>query len=140
MKPDGLLRPLMMVDDNEDDAVLLTRRLKDAGIKNPLVHFRDGGQAFMFLKQFCSGEKSPAKLPQLMFLDVNMPGLSGFDLLAWARHQPALADMKIVMLSGATEPWDAQIAAKLGANDYATKFPDAAALAQLVGDRAPLAS
>jgi CheY-like chemotaxis protein len=106
--------------------------LRDAGIKNMQLHFRNGGDAFMFLKHFCPPEKSDDPLPCAMFLDVNMPGLSGFDVLVWARQQPALARMKIFMLSGANEQWDAQIAAKLGADEYLLKFPDKAALNTLL--------
>lgn len=133
MKADGVLPPLMIVDDNPDDAALFARRLKSAGIANPLLHFPNGGEAFVFLKQFCVGEKPIERLPTAMFLDVNMPNLSGFDVLAWARQQPTLKDLKIVMLSGATEAWDAQIAAQLGADDYLMKFPPAEALVQLLG-------
>ncbi len=126
------LPPLMMVDDDQDDAVIFARRLKDAGIQNQLLHFRNGGDAFMFLRQFCVGEKALDDRPCLVFLDVNMPSLSGFDVLAWARQQPALQGMKIVMLSGATEPWDAKISEQLGADDYLMKFPEADKLGQLV--------
>lgn len=132
MKADRSLPPLMMVDDNTDDAVLFARRLKEAGVPNPLLHFRNGGDAFMFLNQFCTGRKQSEERPCLVFLDVNMPNLSGFDVLAWARQQPALRGMKIVMLSGATEPWDAKIAEKLGADDYLMKFPDANALGEVL--------
>ena len=103
----------MIVDDDEDDSALLIRHLKVAGVKNPILQFRNGGDAFMFLKQFCEGQKSQAQLPVVMFLDVNMEGLSGFDVLVWARQQRVLEQMKIFMLSGANELWDAQIAAKL---------------------------
>ncbi len=132
MKPDRALPPLMMVEDDQDDALLFARRLKEAGVPNPLLHFRNGGDAFMYLKQFCVGEKPLEERPCLVFLDVNMPNLSGFDVLAWARQQPALRGLKIVMLSGATEPWDAKIAAKLGADDYLMKFPDAAKLTSVL--------
>ena len=124
MKPDTLLPHVMVVDDNDDDVLLLTRHLKTAGIKNPVLHFRNGGDAFMFLKQFCAPTPVRVRLPAVMFLDVNMQGLSGFDVLVWARQQPALERMKIYMLSGANELWDAQIAAKLGADHYLEKFPD----------------
>jgi CheY-like chemotaxis protein len=67
-----------------------------------------------------------------MFLDVNMQGLSGFDVLVWARQQPALEKLKIYMLSGANELWDAQIAAKLGADRYLEKFPDPTELRELM--------
>lgn len=132
MKPDRALPPLMMVDDDPNDALLFARRLKEAGIHNPLLHFRNGGDAFMYLKQFCTGEKPVEQRPCLMFLDVNMPSLSGFDVLAWARQQPALRGLRIVMVSGATEPWDSKIAAKLGADGYFMKFPDAAKLGSLL--------
>lgn len=135
MKADAALPAILIVDDNNDDAVLLARRLKDAAIKNGLLHFRTGGDAFVYLKQFCSPEAPKAKLPLAMFLDVNMQGLSGFDVLLWARQQPALRGMKIFILSGAKEEWDAQIAAKLGADEYLEKFPPATTLAGLLADK-----
>src|SRR5258706_9677952 len=98
MKADSLLRHVMVVDDDDDDVVLLTHQLKAAGVNNPVLHFRNGGDAFMFLKQFCSPGTTHAQLPVVMFLDVNMDGLSGFDVLVWARQQPALERMKIYML------------------------------------------
>lgn len=122
----------MVVDDDDDDVVLLTRHLRTAGIKNPVLHFRDGGDAFVFLKQFCIPNRTKTRLPLAMFLDVNMQGLSGFDVLVWARQQPALEPMKIYMLSGANELWDAQIAAKLGADQYLEKFPEPAVLRDLL--------
>lgn len=123
-----------MVDDDDDDVTLLSQCLKKAGIKNPLLHFRTGGDAFMYLRQFCSaqpGSKKPP-LPVAVFLDVNMQGLSGFDVLIWARQQPAFRDLKIFMLSGAKEEWDAQIAAKLGADVYLEKFPEPAVFQELL--------
>lgn len=122
----------MIVDDDDNDVTLLSRLLKAAGIRNPLLHFRNGGDAFMFLKQFCGPEKARTVKPVVMFLDVNMQGLSGFDVLVWARQQPELAATKIFMLSGAKEEWDAQISAKLGADDYLEKFPDPATIAELL--------
>ena len=138
MKSDTLLPHVMVVDDNDDDVLLLTRHLKAAGIKNPVLHFRNGGDAFMYLKQFCGVAPSRAKLPVVMFLDVNMQGLSGFDVLVWARQQPALEQLKIYMLSGANELWDSQIAAKLGADHYLEKFPDPLELRDLLASACPV--
>jgi CheY-like chemotaxis protein len=138
MKSDTLLPHVMVVDDNDDDVMLLTRHLKAAGIKNPVLHFRNGGDAFMYLKQFCSSAPARAQLPVVMFLDVNMQGLSGFDVLVWARQQPALERLKIYMLSGANELWDAQIAAKLGADHYLEKFPDPVELRDLLANVCPV--
>lgn len=137
MKADTLLPPVMVVDDNDDDVQLLTRQLKTAGVKNPILHFRDGSDAYVYLKQL-SESTAPAKpargrRPAVVFLDVNMGGLSGFDVLLWTRRQPALKELKIYMLSGAREIFDAEIAAKLGADDYFEKFPEPAMLRALLG-------
>lgn len=137
MKPDGMLPPVMIVDDSDDDALLASRCLKAAGLKNPLLHFRSGGDAFMFLKQFCPPATTQGKPPCLMLLDVNMDGLSGFDILLWARQQPQFKDLKIFMLSGANEEWDAQIAAKLGADEYLQKFPEPTVFAELLTNVLP---
>lgn len=138
MNADAVLPPLMLVDDDDNDALLVARRLKQAGIAHPLIHFRDGADAFLFLKQFCPPEETQIQLPAVMFLDVNMPGVSGFDVLIWARQQPTLDTMKIVMLSGANEEWDSAIAAKLGADDYLEKFPDPAVFTALINSPVPL--
>lgn len=140
MKPGEPLPSFMVVDDDPDDVLLLAALLKKAGIRNPLLHFRNGGDAFMFLKQFCPPEQTRIQLPALMFLDINMPGLSGFDVLVWAKQQPSLESLKIVMLSGANEEWDAQIAKKLGADHYLLKFPDPAEFAALIAVVLPLTS
>jgi CheY-like chemotaxis protein len=140
MNADAVLPPLMLVDDDDNDALLVARRLKQAGIAHPLIHFHDGGDAFLFLKQFCPPEETQIQLPAVLFLDVNMPGVSGFDVLIWARQQPALDRMKIVMLSGANEEFDAAIAAKLGADDYLEKFPAPEIFSELILSPVPLAA
>lgn len=139
MKADELPAPVLIVDDSEDDVVIFTRNLRVAGLKNPVLQFRNGGDVFMFLKQFCEPGKARGLVPAVMFLDVNMQGLSGFDVLAWARQQAPLEGMKIFMLSGANETWDAQIATKLGADSYLEKFPKPDALKQILSSaRLPL--
>ena len=140
MSSSELLPSFMVVDDDENDVLLLASLLKKADIKNPLLHFKNGGDAFMFLKQFCPPEHTQIQMPVLMFLDINMPGLSGFDLLVWIRQAPAIESIKIVMLSGANEEWDAQIAKKLGADQYVMKFPTPDELSSLLATLLPVNS
>ncbi len=137
MKADPLPAPVLIVDDDEDDTYLLTRQLRTAGLRNPVLQFRNGSDAFRFLRRFGVSDRPQGPLPPVMFLDVNMHGLSGFDVLAWARRQPALHGMKIFMLSGANEEFDAQIAAQLGADDYFEKFPASTTLRDLLAHVGP---
>jgi CheY-like chemotaxis protein len=134
MKPDTTLRPLMIVDDSENDAALLKYSLEAIGVQNPIRHFRSANDAFKFLKPHLPPAKTTESLPTVMFLDVNMPDFSGFDLLMWARQQPTFLPMKIFVVSGANEPSDAQIASTFGADRYLRKFPELDELAELIGD------
>ncbi len=134
MNPDALLTPLMIVDDSANDVTLLAHRLQEAGVRNTLLNFRNAEEAFKFLKPYLMPGKIDDRLPCAMFLDVNLPGPSGFHLLTWMRQQPAFAQMKIFVLSGAGEPSDAQIAITFGANKYFRKFPEPAELARLLAN------
>ena len=130
---DGRAAPLRFTGES---ASAIANRRTGVGCDQILIleRPRNGGDAFMFLKQFCGPEATRVQKPVVVFLDVNMQGLSGFDVLVWARQQPELAGTKIFMLSGANEEWDAQIAAKLGADDYLEKFPPPDAMADLLSD------
>ena len=134
MKPDTALRPLMIVDDSENDAALLTYSLEAIGVQNPIRHFRSANDAFKFLKPHLPPAKAVEPLPAAMFLDVNMPDFSGFDLLMWVRQQPTFLPMKAFVVSGANEPSDAQIAATFGADRYLRKFPELDELTELLAD------
>ena len=66
-------------------------------------------------------EKYP--LPFIIFLDLKMPYLDGFDVLSWMRTQPALQSIVVVVLSGSDEPNDHRRAYALGARSYLVKPP-----------------
>lgn len=133
MKSDDAAPPILAADDDENDLLLFRRRLLAAGIKNPIVTFSDGGGLLDFLRASCLVSATVQALhPCLLFLDLKMPKIDGFDVLGWIRRQTALKTMMIVMLSGSDEPADRQRAAELGADRYLVKFPPSEVLTEVV--------
>src|SRR5688572_4680933 len=92
--------PLLLVEDNEDDVFIMKRALEGAGVKNPLFVVEDGRQAIDYLQgtgKFADRQLFP--LPALVFLDLKLPYVSGFEVLTWIREQPLLSSVVIVVLT-----------------------------------------
>ena len=124
---------ILIVDDNEDDIFALKRAIKKANLPNPLQVVRHGQEAVDYLS--ATGRFSDrATFPQpiLIFLDLKMPFLGGFEVLAWIRAQPALRHVVVVILTGSDELKDHQRAYALGARSYLVKPPSPTDLQQLM--------
>src|ERR1051326_5726346 len=94
---------IMIVDDSETDAALFRTALIDADIVNPLVHCASYDHAVEYLTGF--GKYSDRKtypFPLIMFLDIHMPGKTGFDLLDWLRKNEKTQGLVVIMMSGST--------------------------------------
>ena len=93
-----------------------------AGIPNPLIDVKDGQEAIDYLEgkgHFSDREKYP--LPCLLLLDLNLPGMNGFEVLRWVRQQPELKSLKVVIVSGSNQDTDVETARSLGITDYIVK-------------------
>ncbi len=62
-----------------------------------------------------------AAKPELVFLDIMMPKINGFDLCEKIRHEPGLENSYVVFLSAKAQSFDKEMGARAGANDYITK-------------------
>ena len=123
---------ILLVEDNEDDVFLMRRALKDAEITNPLHLAEDGQEAIDYLSgngKFSDRETNP--LPTVIFLDLKLPYVKGLDVLAWARTNPNLSNIAIVVLTSSEEPSDLSEAYRRGANSYLVKPPTAPQLLDL---------
>jgi len=103
---------VLVVHDNEELCVVLTRLLRHLG--HDASHLSDGSEALEQLRQ------GPA-LPDLVILDVMMPGLSGYDVLRAVRGDPELCKVPVVMYSALSDANSRQLALQLGAQDYLVK-------------------
>jgi len=113
---------ILLVEDDEADIFLLRRAFRNARIANPLIEVRDGQAAIQYL----SGEgdytdRARYPIPFLILLDLRLPKLSGFEVIAWMRDQPQLANLIVVVLTASDHVPDVTKARDLGANSYLVK-------------------
>jgi CheY-like chemotaxis protein len=131
---DPALPPILIAEDDEDDAYFIQRLIKKTGAPNPLRRFDDGSEVVNFLggvRRAAAQEKH--RPPLLLFLDLNMRGLGGFGFLEWARaQQKLLSPLTIVILSNSDCPQDMARARELGAHRYLVKYPSVATFASIV--------
>lgn len=122
-------KPVLLVDDSADDAVLMRRAFRKAGLDNPLVHLQDGETAIVYMKG-CIERAEP--LPILILLDIKMPRMDGFETLAWVKTCAQLAKVPAVMLTSSSLNQDMTRAKELGADGFLTKPPTLEDLTNLV--------
>lgn len=128
-------RPLVIADDDSDDLFFARRSLQKAGVAGEILTCLDGRQVVTLLQKMTAEKQA---LPRVIFLDVKMPGLNGFETLKWIRAQEALRAVPVAMLSGSNEARDVELARSLGAIDYLVKYPAAAEFSRVLAaaDRA----
>lgn len=126
---------ILLVEDNEDDAFLMKRALRDAGVENDLRVVEDGQQAIDYLQGVGAfQDRRLAPSPMLVFLDLRLPLKSGHEVLAWIRSEPRFEKLIVIILSSSGEPVDLDRAYRLGANSYVVKPPTSEKLLKLAED------
>lgn len=108
-----------MVEDNQGDIVLIKKAFNDAKISNQLFVCRDGKEGLDFLQK-----KAPfqdAVTPDLILLDINMPRLSGLELLKIIKKDPVLGLTPVVMLTTSESEKDILESYRLHVSSYIRK-------------------
>lgn len=124
---------ILMVDDSANDLILMRTAFNKAGCKFALQEVHDGEEAIAYLQgagPYCDRIKYP--LPAIMLLDLNMPKMSGFDVLAWVRAQPVLKRLAIVILTASMRNEDVERAFDLGATSFLVKPSELETLAAMM--------
>jgi CheY-like chemotaxis protein len=125
-------KPILLVEDNDDDAFLLTRALRTADIQDPVHVLTDGEQALEYLKGAGKyGDRLEFPLPSLILLDLKLPRVSGFEVLEWIQKDATLPPLVVVVLSSSGETRDINMAYRFGARSYLVKPPTAASFVDL---------
>jgi two-component system response regulator len=116
-------RPILVVEDNDDDIALTFRALRHNNIRHGIELARDGAEALHLLLE--TNDDHP--LPVLVLLDLNLPLVGGLDVLREIRAHARTRLLPVVVLSSSLEEDDIVASYALGANSYVRKPVDFAA-------------
>ncbi|MDQ3074434.1 MAG: response regulator [Pseudomonadota bacterium] len=110
---------IVMIEDDEGHARLIEKNIRRAGISNGLTHFVDGTSALEYLFNHDDG---PGKNgPALVLLDLNLPDMSGIEILTRIKSDATLRRTPVVILTTTDDQQEIQRCYDLGANVYVTK-------------------
>ncbi len=110
---------IVMIEDDDGHARLIEKNIRRAGISNQVHHFVHGAAALEFLFNHPDG---PAKNgPALVLLDLNLPDMSGTDILARIKSDENLKRTPVVVLTTTDDKVEIQRCYDLGCNVYITK-------------------
>lgn len=107
----------MFTDDDDDDRMLFETALNKINPDAKFIGASGGLQALELLNQ------RKDKLPDVLFLDINMPGFSGWQCLEELKNDEAYKDLTVIMYSTSNSPLDIERALSMGAFCFCTK-PD----------------
>jgi two-component system, response regulator len=109
---------VMLVEDNPEDVAFTKIILRKTGLGRNLLVALDGKEAVEALVRL---KESGAKTPDLLLLDINLPDISGIDLLTKLKTDSKLSLIPVVMLTGSNFDDDIQKSYDLGASTYLVK-------------------
>jgi CheY-like chemotaxis protein len=115
---------LLLVEDNRDDAMIVKRALGDLGVAEELTHLHDAEEALIYLRAATNPK------PALILLDLNLPGMSGMELLKTIKADPSLAEIPVVVLSTSDERRDVLDSFDLSVAGYIVRPADHASLVE----------
>lgn len=113
---------ILVAEGDKDFAVLMQEGFSRANIQN-LRHFVSNGRDLI---SYLEGEgryadRAEFPLPDILFLDLKLPEISGFEVLRWLRSRPELSEIRVIVLSASGALNDIQQAYGLGANSFLLK-------------------
>lgn len=110
---------ILLVEDNEGDIILTTEAFKDMQLENKISIVRDGEEALCFLRK--QEHYADATTPQLILMDINLPGMDGKELLDTIKKDPELKEIPVVMLTSSAADADISECYDKHVNWYITK-------------------
>ncbi|MCC0808490.1 response regulator [Methylobacterium sp. W2] len=112
---------IVMIEDDEGHARLIERNIRRAGVNNEIIPFRDGTSALAYLLGPDGSGEASAKRALLILLDLNLPDMTGIDILEKVKANPHTRRSPVVVLTTTDDNREVQRCYDLGANVYITK-------------------
>ncbi|HXT13572.1 MAG TPA: response regulator [Candidatus Angelobacter sp.] len=121
------MRPLKIlhVDDSDEDLMLFGRACEAAGLPAKFHCVKDGHEAIAYLKgEGIFDDRNRHPLPDLIVLDLNLPGMGGFDFLKWVQGEPNICPIPVLVFTISANVADKARAMAEGAAGYFVKPRD----------------
>jgi CheY-like chemotaxis protein len=126
----SLLRPLLVVEDNDMDLDFCMQAFAEHSVANPILFCRDGDEALQFIDAHPTPEHP--QLPLLVLLDLRLPKVDGIDVLRHARQHPVWKQIPFIVVTTSRENSDISRAYELGVNSYIVKPVDFDSFAEVI--------
>lgn len=115
---------IVMIEDDEGHARLIEKNIRRAGVNNRIIPFRNGGEAVAFLFGPDQSGLANKSRPLLILLDLNLPDMTGVDILGRVKSNEHLKRIPVVVLTTTDDSAEIQRCYDLGCNVYITKPVD----------------
>jgi CheY-like chemotaxis protein len=112
---------IIMIEDDEGHARLIERNIRRAGINNEIVPFASGGPALTYLFEQRTHATASGEAAVLVLLDLNLPDMSGVDILRQVKENERTRRIPVVVLTTTDDKAEIQRCYDLGCNVYITK-------------------
>lgn len=123
---------ILLVEDNPDHAELVIRNMEEFSVANTIVHVQDGEAALDYLLDRDAGMHRP--LPHLVLLDLQLPKVSGLEVLKQVKQDNRLRALPVVMLTTSAAERDMAKAYEYHANSYLSKPVDFCDFSRMLKD------
>ncbi len=110
---------ILLIEDDHDHAELAKRALQNLDNKINITHLKNGERAIEYLQ--LNSNKAPNNLPDLILLDLRLPGIDGKDILIKIKKQKNLKAIPVIILTTSGFSHDKEIALLNGADSYIVK-------------------
>ena len=112
---------IVMVEDDDGHARLIERNIRRAGVNNEIIAFKDGTSALAYLLGADGSGTESAARSLLILLDLNLPDMTGVDILTKVKSNAHLKRSPVIVLTTTDDQREIKRCYDLGANVYITK-------------------
>ena len=112
---------ILLIDDSPADVKIIERALREASVQHRLTVIHDGRRALEYMQRLCDPATPADREPDLVLLDLNLPGVDGSAILAEIKSHRFLKAIPVVILSTSMREEDVLSTYQAGANTFIQK-------------------
>jgi len=125
---------ILLADDDDGHAGLISSNLKYAGISNDILFFENGEKTLDFIFKRGSAPYREDDVPYILLLDIHLPGIDGIEVLRQLKGDKWVNNIPVIMLSVIDDLQQIEQCRDLGCEDYYVKFSDHNNFSQTIGE------